>query len=153
VPPPTMKDRPHPPRAPMLPRVALSNRQDLPIDAAGLAALAERVLSDEAAPEGELTLSFVSSEEMEDLHERFTGELGATDVLAFPLGEDGLLGDVVISPAEARRSNADLEAELRLLVVHGTLHLLGHDHEEEGPRRRMWEKQERYSGVRVRDEP
>jgi len=131
----------------------VSNRQDLPIDGAALAGLAEEVLAGEDAPEGELSLSFVSSAEMEELHGRFMGEPGPTDVLAFPLGEDGLLGDVVIAPAEAGRNNPNLEEELRLLVVHGTLHLLGHDHEEEGPRRRMWEKQERYSGVRVRDEP
>jgi rRNA maturation RNase YbeY len=40
-------------------------------------------------------------------------------------------------------------AELRLLLVHGILHLLGYDHEEDGARIRMWERQERYSGVRA----
>ena len=61
-----------------------------------------------------------------------------------------LLGDVVIAPAEAARNNpADPVAELRLLLVHGILHLLGYDHEEDGARTRMWERQERYSGVRA----
>ena len=135
------------------PRVVVSNRQDLPVEEAGLARLAEEVLEGEDAPEGELTLSFVSSDEIGELHQRYAGEAGPTDVLSFPMGEDGLLGDVVVCPAEARRNNADLEAELRLLVVHGTLHLLGHDHEEAVPRRRMWARQERYSGVRLQDEP
>ena len=134
------------------PRVVVSNRQDLAVDESGLAALAERVLAGEGAPEGELTLSFVSTDEMEDLHERYTGEDGPTDVLAFPMGEDGLLGDVVICPAEARRNNEDVEGELRLLVVHGTLHLLGHDHQEAVARREMWTRQERYSGVRLGDQ-
>jgi probable rRNA maturation factor len=76
-------------------------------------------------------------------------------VLSFPLNdmdEDDarLLGDVVIAPAEAARNNpADPVAELRLLLVHGILHLLGYDHEEDGARIRMWERQERYSGVRA----
>jgi probable rRNA maturation factor len=68
--------------------------------------------------------------------------------LSFPLGEDGLLGDVVVCPSEARRNNPDdPSAELRLLVTHGVLHLLGYDHEEEEDRREMWVRQERYSGV------
>jgi len=60
-----------------------------------------------------------------------------------------LLGDVVIAPAYARRRNPDLAAELRLLLVHGILHLLGYDHEGEEERAEMWARQERYSGVRV----
>ena len=134
------------------PRVVVSNRQDFTVDQSGLAALAEQVLAGEGAPEGELSLSFVSTDEMEDLHTTYTGEDGPTDVLAFPMGEDGMLGDVVICPAEARRNNEDVEAELRLLVVHGTLHLLGHDHEEAAARREMWTRQERYSGVRLGDQ-
>ena len=101
-------------------------------------------------------MSFVEADEIEELHERFMDEPGPTDVLSFPLDdvddEDGvrLLGDVVVAPAEAERNNpADPAAELRLLLVHGILHLLGYDHEEDGARTRMWERQERYSGVRA----
>ena len=67
-------------------------------------------------------------------------------------GRDGvrLLGDVVVAPSVAATNNPDApEDELRLLVVHGILHLLGYDHEEDGARTRMWERQERYSGVRA----
>jgi probable rRNA maturation factor len=77
-------------------------------------------------------------------------EEGPTDVLSFPLDEDGLVGDVVICPAVAARANpSDPAAELRLLVVHGVLHLLGYDHEEDGERAAMWERQERYSGLTI----
>jgi probable rRNA maturation factor len=56
----------------------------------------------------------------------------------------------VIAPAVAERNNADDPAgELRLLVVHGVLHLLGYDHEEQDERAAMWARQERYSGVHV----
>ncbi len=101
-------------------------------------------------------MSFVDGTEMAELHERFMDEPGPTDVLSFPLDdadEDGrrrLLGDVVVAPTEAERNNPDdPDAELRLLVVHGILHLLGYDHEDDGARTRMWERQERYSGVRA----
>jgi probable rRNA maturation factor len=73
------------------------------------------------------------------------GEPGPTDVLSFPMDEDGLIGDVVVCPVVAAANNPDAEGELRLLVAHGVLHLLGYDHEEEEDRRVMWERQERYA--------
>ena len=55
------------------------------------------------------------------------------------------------SRRRSRRANnpADPAAELRLLVVHGILHVLGYDHEEDAERAEMWARQERYWGVRV----
>ena len=127
--------------------VLVSNRQAALVNERDLVEVAERTLSEEGRVEGELSLSFVTSEEMADLHATYMGEEGPTDVLSFPMDEDGLLGDVVISPAEAARNNPDVEAELRLLVAHGVLHLLGYDHEEEADRRVMWGKQALYSRV------
>jgi probable rRNA maturation factor len=130
------------------PTVLIDDRQDMPLDPDALADLARRCLRGEGAG-GELSISFVTAEEMADLHVRYTGEGGPTDVLSFPQDGDGLLGDVVICPEVAAGNNEDVDAELRLLVVHGILHLLGHDHEEDGDRAAMWAKQEAYSGVRV----
>jgi probable rRNA maturation factor len=126
--------------------VLVSNRQESPVDEVTLAALAERTLVAEGRPGVELSLSFVGEEEMADLHVRYMDEPGPTDVLSFPMDEDGLLGDVVVCPAEAARNNPDVAAELRLLVVHGVLHLLGYDHEADDDRRAMWAKQDAYVG-------
>ncbi|MGH2724865.1 MAG: rRNA maturation RNase YbeY [Actinomycetota bacterium] len=137
------------------PTVVLSNRQDLPIDEDGLVDLARRTLAAEGHGSVELSVSLVSRDEMADLHRRYASERGPTDVLSFPQDEapqDGhrrLLGDVVICPAVAAEQGSDPRAELRLLLVHGILHLLGYDHQEEEDRRAMWERQERYSGVRA----
>jgi probable rRNA maturation factor len=90
---------------------------------------------------------------MADLHLRYLEEEGPTDVLSFPQDEDDsrgprLLGDVVIAPSVAARNNPDdPPSELRLLLVHGILHLLGHDHDEEADRAAMWTRQERYAKV------
>jgi probable rRNA maturation factor len=84
------------------------------------------------------------------LNQRFRNRNKATDVLSFPCKsaldrgltlEDGCLGDVIISVETAQRQamtrNHDLERELRILVIHGVLHLLGHDHEtDQGQMRR-----------------
>ncbi len=104
--------------------------------------LAAAALDTERAPTGELNLLFVDEAVMTELNvEHMDGE-GPTDVLAFPIdAEDALegglpvlLGDLVICPAVARRYAAEhgvsLVDELALLVVHGVLHVLGHDHAE-----------------------
>jgi probable rRNA maturation factor len=141
------------------PRVLISNRQERPIDEPALRELARQTLRAEGLDRTELSVSFVDEDEITGLHERFLHQDGPTDVLSFSLDDvddaeerDGvrLLGDVVVAPALAARNNPDDPAsELRLLVVHGILHLLGYDHEEDGARTRMWERQERYSGVRA----
>ncbi|MGH2673875.1 MAG: rRNA maturation RNase YbeY [Actinomycetota bacterium] len=129
------------------PSVVLSDRQDLPADGPGLIDLARRTLRAERAGAVELSVSLVTPEEMGDLHARYLEDPEPTDVLSFTMDEEGLLGDVVICPAVAARGNPDLGAELRLLLVHGILHLLGYDHDQDEERRAMWARQERYSGV------
>ena len=137
------------------PTVLVDNRQPQPVDEAGTRDLAQATLRGEGHVDVELSVSFVDEAEIEDLHVRFMDEPGPTDVLSFPLDdvdEDGvrLLGDVVIAPAVAARNNPeDPSAELRLLLVHGILHLLGYDHEADAEKAEMWARQERYSGVRA----
>jgi probable rRNA maturation factor len=129
------------------PLVVLSDRQDLPTDHQALIDLARQTLDAEGAGPVELSVSLVSEAEMTELHRRYLDEAGPTDVLSFTMDEEGLLGDVVICPAVASSQREDMEAELRLLLVHGILHLLGYDHQQEAERRAMWKRQERYSGV------
>lgn len=119
----------------------------VPIDLERWRLLAEEVLSQEQQ-HGELSLTFVDVDEMAELNSEFMGQQGPTDVLSFPLDADldlgsrpavpgmpVMLGDVVICPEVAQRAAADhagtLIDEIALLVVHGILHVLGHDHDEE----------------------
>jgi probable rRNA maturation factor len=138
------------------PLIALDDRQSDAVDLEGLTTVARATLLGEGIADAELSISLVTEEEIAELHRRYLREEGPTDVLSFPLdeeaGEDGvrMLGDVVIAPAVAARNNPeDPASELRLLLVHGILHLLGHDHTERADRESMWARQERYSGVRI----
>jgi len=135
--------------------ILISDRQSLPIDREGLTELAREALRGEGVGRAELSVSFVDDGEMSELHRTYAGEDGPTDVLSFPMDEEDesgrrIVGDVVIAPAVAVRNQPEnTAAELRLLLVHGILHVLGYDHEDEEDRARMWARQERYSGVRV----
>jgi probable rRNA maturation factor len=119
--------------------VVVSDEQsEVPLDAGRWTALAEAALLAEGCV-GELTLTFVDRDEMAALNAEHLGAHGATDVLSFPLdpfGDDvpgpSLIGDIVICPAvaaEAAPGHAGtLDDELALLIVHGVLHIGGHDH-------------------------
>lgn len=111
------------------------------IDLARWQGLAERALASEGVTRGELNLLFVDESAMEALNVQHMGNQGPTDVLAFPIdggveadhgGVPVLLGDVIICPSVARKNarlhDVSFDDEVALLVVHGLLHVLGHDH-------------------------
>jgi probable rRNA maturation factor len=132
--------------------IVADEQGDVTVDASRWARLAASVLTAEQRV-GELTLTFVDRDEIAALNEEHMGEHGPTDVLSFPLDADLdpsdipvgfgplLLGDVVICPAVAAENAPNhagtLDDELALLVVHGVLHVLGHDHVEPDETARM----------------
>jgi len=91
-------------------------------------------------PEAEISVRIVSATESAELNLHYRGKEGPTNVLSFPADipdfvESRLLGDIVICAAivdsEATEQHKTLEAHWAHMLVHGTLHLLGHDHIEE----------------------
>jgi len=139
------------------PEVFVADEQHaVELDLARWSALAEQVLAAEGVRGGtELSLLFVGEDEIAELNQRFLGGSGPTDVLTGrdpglsgpdrsppdPSEQLLLLGDVVVCPAVAARNAAThagtLDDELALLVVHGILHVLGHDHGDDAERARM----------------
>lgn len=90
----------------------------------------------EVAGGGRFTCLLTGDAELRRLNREFLGRDYATDVLSFPSpGPDGFLGEMAVSTAraaeQARRLGHSLEDELRVLMLHGLLHLLGHDHERD----------------------
>ena len=95
-----------------------------------------------------LTIVITGNAALRRLNRDFAGVDAPTDVLSFAAEEaPDYLGDVIISlpraRAQARSGGHPLIDELRLLVVHGVLHLLGHDHHAPVQKRRMWAAQAR----------
>ena len=91
-----------------------------------------------ARARGTMTIAIVPDGRVQQLNRRYRRKDVATDVLSFPSGERGYLGDVVIAAGVARRqakqAGHSLQHELRVLALHGLLHLLGYDHERDAGR-------------------
>ena len=92
----------------------------------------------------EFAVCLASDQAVRRVNLRFRGRNQATDVLSFPDGEGLHLGDILISAPQARRQarrlGHSLDQELRILLLHGVLHLLGHDHERDRGRMRRLEQ-------------
>lgn len=145
---------------------AADEQQAHPVDVGRWTELARAVLVDrQVNGDVEVSLLFVDEPAIAALNEEFLGRAGPTDVLAFPIEDEPtgsgrspdsggsgpgaepedepltLLGDVVICPSVAARNAREHgvahDDELALLVVHGLLHLLGMDHEDDGEAERM----------------
>jgi probable rRNA maturation factor len=148
--------------------IEIANESGVDVDESMLAALARHVLDDmRVHPLAELSVLLIDEPAMTELHVRWMGEEGPTDVLAFPMDElrlpqpgghsdhgspdkdaaEVLLGDVVICPqvaaAQAAEADQDVQDEIDLLCTHGILHLLGYDHAEPDEHATMFGLQDR----------
>jgi probable rRNA maturation factor len=141
--------------------IFVANESGVPVDEQRLVELARHVLGEMGvAPLAELSILLVDPDYMSVLHEKWMGEPGPTDVLAFPMDElddarprdddepaPALLGDVVLCPsvaeAQARDVGHSTEDELHVLCTHGVLHLLGYDHGEPDEEQKMSREQAR----------
>lgn len=101
--------------------------------------------------QGDITIVLTDDAQLQQLNRDFLGSDAPTDVLSFPALETDpetgrrYLGDILISVPraddQAGAAGHALEEEVRLLIVHGTLHLLGHDHADADDKTKMWAAQ------------
>lgn len=125
----------------------------LPLSRAKITEIARAVLRAERVGQAMLSVTFVSNRTIRAMNRAHLNRDRVTDVIAFGFRSAGrrspIIGDIYIAPDVARASAAShritLREEITRLVVHGTLHVLGHDHPESDARTRsaMWQKQER----------
>jgi probable rRNA maturation factor len=115
--------------------------------------LVERTLRFEKIKNAMVSVAFVGRGAIAAINWKYLRHKGATDVISFGMGRDApgmpAVGDIYICPdvarQNARRNNVPLRQELARLVVHGALHVAGHDHPTDDTRTQspMWKKQER----------
>jgi len=122
------------------------------VDSSQIEQSVQVTLNHQSAPiESDLTVLIADDSQIQGLNQQYLGIDTPTDVLAFPGGfidpdtQHTYLGDVIISYPQAKRqadiAEHSLDDEIRLLVVHGVLHLLGHDHLESEKKALMWSAQ------------
>ncbi len=136
--------------------IQIAPRFRVEVDEGDLRRVAAEVLGREEVAEGtELSLIITDDETVRELNRRFRDVDAPTDVLAFDAGTEEhfvsapesppYLGDVVISYqralAQADELGHAVAEELKLLVIHGILHLLGYDHQEEADAQKMRERE------------
>jgi rRNA maturation RNase YbeY len=124
----------------------------IPIARARVATLAEGVLRREGVRDALLSIAFVTDRRISALNRKHLGHAGPTDVISFGFAPVDrarvVVGDVYIAPGVARRNaqmhGSGVREELSRLVVHGVLHVVGHDHPDGEPRYAspMWRRQE-----------
>jgi probable rRNA maturation factor len=113
---------------------------------------AATALKHQSAPvSADLTIVLSDDRQLHELNLQWMGVDGPTDVLSFPSDEidpengNHYLGDILISvqraAEQAKAAGHSVEAETQLLIVHGVLHLMGHDHAEVDEKARMWKAQ------------
>jgi probable rRNA maturation factor len=89
-----------------------------------------------AAAKGDVSVAIVSDRRMRALNRQFRGKDKVTDVLSFPSDERGFMGDIVVATGVAKRqakaAGHSAQTEIRVLALHGLLHLLGYDHDHDG---------------------
>lgn len=139
--------------------IDINNESGVEVDELRLVQLAAFALERlRVHPQAELSILLVDETTMTDYHVRFMDLPGPTDVLSFPMDELrapaddedpplGMLGDIVLCPtvtaAQAADNGRTPEAEADYLLVHGLLHLLGHDHAEPEEKKVMFSLNDR----------
>lgn len=124
----------------------------LPLPEIRVRALVESVLASEGITDAMVSVAFIGRTAITRMNSRYLKHQGPTDVIAFGMGRETpsmpAVGDIYICPEvakrNARRHGVSTSEELARLVVHGTLHVAGHDHPDDESRVRspMWKKQE-----------
>ncbi|HSL21413.1 MAG TPA: rRNA maturation RNase YbeY [Vicinamibacterales bacterium] len=132
-------------------RVSVVDARGRKVRAPGLAAWLVRVAPRRAR--GDLSVALVTDARIRALNRTYRRKDKATDVLSFPSDTPGVLGDVAIArriaAKQARNAGHSLATELRVLALHGLLHLIGYDHaRDRGEMRRVEARLRRKGGLR-----
>jgi probable rRNA maturation factor len=133
-------------------KISIATPQDqVPVDRGRMREVARAVLEGEGVADYEISLAFVDNATIHRLNRQYLGHDEPTDVLSFPMSEPNarrLAGELVVGAEVARDQAAsrghDVQAELALYVIHGLLHLCGHDDATEADAAAMRERERHY---------
>jgi len=147
-----MSAGPHPPAPGAIVPTIVIQAPRPPLTAARAGALMRALARRLQAPGRTVAVVFGDDAMLRELNRRYRGKDRPTDVLSFPAGEEGHLGDIVVSAEttrrQARRHGHGPSREAGILLIHGFLHLLGYDHEVDDGEMAVLERTLRYEMLR-----
>ncbi len=127
--------------------IEINNLTNFSIDRKLFTGIAKKVLKGENRERENISLAFVSKEEMKKLNKKFRKKNKTTDVLSFNLAEKEYLGEIVIChevvKENAKKYGVPVKKEMMKVFIHGILHLLGYDHEKNKKEAEKMEKKEK----------
>jgi probable rRNA maturation factor len=121
----------------------VNNLTDFEVDTNLLRKAVNVVLKGEKEKKKEISIAIVGAEKMKELSRIYRHKDYATDVLSFFYNEKDFLGEIIICPEKIEKDE-DFTKEICRVTIHGTLHLLGYDHENDKEEEGMKKKQEDY---------
>lgn len=135
-------------RSQACPKLHLHNRQkDVSIPAKAVRHIVEELFSYLGISQTEMSLYFVSKREIARLHDQFFQDPSPTDCMSFPLEDPVHLGEIFVCPKVAiefvEKNGGNIKEEIVLYIVHGILHLIGHEDLDPKPRRKMRKEEKR----------
>ena len=133
--------------------IDINRMHDIELNEDHLCEIVAQILKDHDVESAEISLAIVSDDQIHDLNRQYLQHDYETDVLSFDLGSDSgsiqLAGEVVVSAETAircaREHGIETIDELALYVIHGTLHLVGHDDKTDDARMQMREAEQKYA--------
>jgi probable rRNA maturation factor len=133
-------------------KISIASPQEaVPIDRGRMREVVRAVLEGEGVGDADISLAFVDNPTIHRLNKQYLGHDEPTDVLGFPLCEPNsrkLSGELVlgaeVAQAQAAAHGHDVQAELALYVIHGLLHLCGHDDHDPAGAREMRQRERHY---------
>jgi len=123
--------------------IGINNQTELKIDKKFVRMIARSVLREKKINEYELSIVFVENEIIRDLNKKYRNQDKATDVLSFEGDKKIFLGEIFIAPNVIKQRSEHFQDDLKSVLIHAILHLLGYDHIKQSDRVIMREEEKR----------
>jgi len=124
-------------------KIEINNQTEIKIEQAFVKKIVQAVLQKKDVDEYEISIAFVENEEIRELNRKYRKQDKATDVLSFEGDEDGFLGEIIIAPNIIEGRGECFQDDLKDVITHSILHLLGYDHAKQGDRAIMRTEEKR----------
>ena len=128
-------------------KIDINNQTEIKIDKLFIRKIARAVLKDKAVKDCEISIAFVENRTIRELNRKYRKQDKATDVLSFEGDKETLSGEIIIAPHIIKQRGEFFKDDLKDVLVHAILHLMGYDHMKQGERVIMRTEEKRLKNI------